>query len=109
MRTHELLYEDANCSVYQIYWPANSGLDWHEHGESYATVTVVQGALTNSTIDDDYYGDVDSECMVAGETFTVLPYVRHRVVNDWDEPAVSIHVYMPPLVTVYDADMEITG
>ena len=109
MRTHELLYEDEHCNIFRICWPSGYGLDFHDHGESYATITVVEGALSNTTIDDDYYGEAGSEFMVAGETFNVLPFQRHKVVNDWDEPAVSIHVYIPPLTSLYDDELEIIG
>ena len=110
MRTHQLLYEDETCNVYRIVWPQNHGLGFHHHGEACATITVISGVLTNYSLVEVPNGDfsrMTDELFVEGETFTVLPFEEHCVINHWHEPAVSIHVYSPPLREVYDEELEI--
>lgn len=87
-----------------LTWLPGQGTDWHDHGGSAGAFVTVQGTLTER----------HAWLNTAG-TPTILPEERrlsagslrsfgtrhvHRVTNDDLEPAVSVHVYAPALVTM---------
>lgn len=107
-RTHELIFEDEDRSVYLIAWPYGTGLDWHDHGTSNAEITVVAGTLTEYTSSfglnpNDGYAHTPEEV----EKWQVPFGVFHKVINHDEETAVSVHIYRPPLTVDYDADLEL--
>lgn len=107
MRRHVLLHESENCNVWMIEWPPGTGLDWHDHGSSYAQVYVIEGILTNffrpTTLEPDKPGH---EYLRTGN-FTVQRHAEHKVLNRENDTAVSIHVYTPPLKMDYPDELEI--
>lgn len=45
---------------------------------------------------------------INGDVFGIAPHTLHRVVNLSGSPAVSVHVYRPPLTQTYPPELEIT-
>ena len=83
--------------VWVIGWTKGQGVPLHDHGESTGAIAVVEGRLTERTVEA---GRLVETGLGAG-TVRRLPADRvHEVANDEDEHATSIHVYSPPLSTM---------
>lgn len=102
VRSHRLLHESEECNVWEITWPPGSGLDWHDHGSSDAHIFMSSGTLIE-------YMEISAveRSQPAGSWWLVPRRVQHKIVNESVGSAVSIHVYRPPLNTVYSEDLEI--
>jgi quercetin dioxygenase-like cupin family protein len=92
-RWYERLHHDDDHEVWLISWLPGQSTGFHDHGDSEGAFAVVLGSL---------------EEREPGETRTVdsgglsafgRDYV-HDVRNVSDAPAVSVHVYSPPLSTM---------
>jgi predicted metal-dependent enzyme (double-stranded beta helix superfamily) len=101
-RCVRLLATDA-YEVWVIAWAPGQAADLHDHGRSVGNLTVVEGALTERAVDE---AGVRAEVLQAGDVRYLPAGLVHEVVNLSDEPAISIHVYAPPLshMTRYDEE-----
>jgi mannose-6-phosphate isomerase-like protein (cupin superfamily) len=94
-RTYARIRSAPDHDVWVIVWGAGSGIELHDHGGSAGAFAVARGALTET---DEAQGGARTERRVAvGDGRRVDPSVRHAVHNGGDTPAVSVHVYSPPL------------
>ena len=84
-----------DVDVWLLTWLPDQGTDLHDHGDSAAALTVVQGRLTE--VRADRGGTLSSVQLGVGASHWVAPGVVHDIVNRFSEPAVSIHVYAPRL------------
>lgn len=84
------------ADVWILSWLDSQGTEPHDHGDSRAAFTVVQGALTEFR--PSARGELVPHELAAGRTQTVAPGQIHDVLNRGASPAVSIHAYSPPLV-----------
>lgn len=107
MRRHVLVHESESCNVWLIEWPPGTGLDWHDHGNSHARITVIEGILTNYFRPTEWEPDKSGSEYLRMGNFSVPRGVEHKVVNREDDTAVSIHVYSPPLIVEYPETLEI--
>lgn len=84
------------------WWPGQS-VELHDHGDSHAAFTVVEGDLIEVTGRRD--GTLERVELPTGATRLVRAGTRHDVLNLATTPATSIHVYSPQLtsMTFYDA------
>lgn len=80
--------------VWLLSWLTTQGTELHDHGDSAAAFTVVQGALTEVRAAG---GQLTTQHLRSGDVQTVAPAVVHDVVNRESRPAVSIHAYAPRL------------
>ena len=84
-----------------IYWPSGGSLDLHDHGGSAGAFSVVSGALDEARVE----GGVKSERTLGpGETAGFGPSSVHAIINRGSEMATSVHVYSPPLSSMYYYD-----
>jgi mannose-6-phosphate isomerase-like protein (cupin superfamily) len=92
----------GDVDVWLLTWLPSQSTDLHDHGDSCAAFTVVEGALTE--VRAAAGGDITSTALAAGGVRLVRRGVVHDVRNDLLEPAVSIHAYAPRLqrMTFYD-------
>jgi predicted metal-dependent enzyme (double-stranded beta helix superfamily) len=105
-RWHQRLYRDQRVDVWLISWLPAQGTELHDHGASSGSFTVVSGTLTESVVDDGRLLDRD---WTAGSSVGFsAPYV-HDVRNTSTQPAVSVHVYSPPLSTMNFYDLSARG
>ena len=83
------------------WWPGQS-VELHDHGESHAAFTVVDGDLVEVTA--AAWGGFERLEVTSGSSRVVPAGTRHDVLNLTAAPATSIHVYSPPLtaMTFYD-------
>jgi mannose-6-phosphate isomerase-like protein (cupin superfamily) len=94
----------AECyEVWVLGWWPGQSVELHDHGDSHAAFTVVEGELVEVTGRSD--GGLDRLELPTGATRLVRAGTRHDVLNLGTGPATSIHVYSPQLtsMTFYDA------
>jgi mannose-6-phosphate isomerase-like protein (cupin superfamily) len=89
-RWYERLLADDDHEVWLISWLPGQATGFHDHGESEGAFAVVLGSLEER--DPGEGRTVD-----AGESWTFGRDYVHDVRNASDAPAVSVHVYSPPL------------
>jgi predicted metal-dependent enzyme (double-stranded beta helix superfamily) len=83
--------------VWVIGWTKGQAVPLHDHGEAAGAVAVVEGRLTERTVED---GRLRETRLDAGTVHRLPPDRVHEVANDDEVPATSIHVYSPPLSTM---------
>jgi uncharacterized RmlC-like cupin family protein len=91
-----LLATDA-YEAWLLHWRPGSAVTPHDHGDSHGAVHVVTGELTEVRW---YAGRRTIRDVGAGGQFDVPHGLVHDVVAFHDQPAVSIHVYSPPLTSM---------
>jgi mannose-6-phosphate isomerase-like protein (cupin superfamily) len=85
----------GDVDVWLLTWLPDQRTELHDHGDSAAALTVVQGRLTEVRAHrSGTLADVD---VGVGDASWVAPGVVHDVVNRSSQPAVSIHAYAPRL------------
>lgn len=95
-RWYTPLFETAEANAWLITWAPGTVIEPHDHGDSSATVVVVEGRLTERYRPRD--ADTSTERQLAATTAVSFgPEHVHEVANETDRPATSIHVYSPPL------------
>ena len=88
------LHGDHVLDVWLLTWLHDQSTDLHDHGDSAAAFTVVQGELSEVRL----HGLAERRRPVgAGETLTIAPGIVHDVRNPRGLAAISIHAYSPPL------------
>jgi quercetin dioxygenase-like cupin family protein len=88
------LLATAAYEVWVIGWMPGQEVELHDHGGSTGVVLVVDGELTEQSVED---GRLVRRTLQADDTRVVPPDAKHAVANDGTRPATSIHVYAPPL------------
>ncbi|NOU99147.1 cysteine dioxygenase [Paenibacillus planticolens] len=99
-----VLYSTQHLEVIIIHIPPSAATAIHNHGTSIGAACLVQGNIVNSTfvLDKDGYPIVENDVFIkAGDCFTAPQNQIHQLSNPFHEPAVSIHVYSPPLRDVH--------
>ena len=91
------LHADDRSDVWLLTWLQDQTTELHDHGDSTAAFTVVQGALEEVRHDR---GRLASAGLRPGRTQWVAPGIVHDVRNVGVLPAVSIHAYSPPLTSM---------
>lgn len=89
-RWYERLSADGDHEVWLISWLPGQATGFHDHGESEGAFTVVLGRLEERE-------PGAARTVVAGGSWTFGRDYVHDVRNASDAPAVSVHVYSPPL------------
>jgi quercetin dioxygenase-like cupin family protein len=94
-RVYELLRHDPDVMAWLICWSDDHDTGFHDHDVSSGAVAVVQGSVCEERL---RLGAAPSRRVVrAGETFAFAADDIHRVRHVGDQPAVTVHVYSPPL------------
>jgi predicted metal-dependent enzyme (double-stranded beta helix superfamily) len=96
------LLADDRAEVWVIGWPPGHRTTAHDHGGAEATILVVEGELSESTLATDG-GSARERRLAAGprgEAVALPGDVVHDVGNPGPAVATSLHVYSPPLSTM---------
>lgn len=94
-RAYELIWEDPDVNAWLIYWSEDNDTGFHDHDESAAAILVIDGHLREERL---RLGRAPQARVIGpGATFFVPPTAIHRVLHTGTSPALSIHVYSPPL------------
>jgi predicted metal-dependent enzyme (double-stranded beta helix superfamily) len=99
-RLYEELLSDAHLTAWLICWMDDQDTGFHDHDVSAGAVSVVGGRVCEERL---AIGGDRSEIGQRGRTFAVgdsfhfSPADIHRVRHSGSDPAVTLHVYSPPL------------
>jgi predicted metal-dependent enzyme (double-stranded beta helix superfamily) len=97
--------------AWAIGWPPGGHIELHDHGQSNGAVTVVRGALTETTVraTDRGVALIGTHHVGAGDHRTFGPHYVHDLTNDGLDDAISVHVYGPKLKTMTYYEMDPHG
>ena len=92
------LHADSSHDVWLISWLQSQSTTLHDHGGSSGAFSVVSGRL------HEYAPGGHERVVTAGGLRSFGPRHVHDVYNPYPSPAVSVHVYSPPLtlMSYYD-------
>ena len=94
-RHFEQLWRDDHVDVWVISWASGNDTGFHDHDVSSGAVAVVEGELIEERL---VLGGAPRRLRHrAGDVFDFDSAHVHRMRQDSDAPAVSIHAYSPPL------------
>jgi predicted metal-dependent enzyme (double-stranded beta helix superfamily) len=95
-RQYEELLRDDQLTAWLICWLDDHDTGFHDHDLSAGAVAVVSGAVREERLGID--GPTRERELVAGECFHFSAADIHRVTHAGSGPAVTLHVYSPPLL-----------
>ena len=94
-RHFEQLWRDDHVDVWVISWMNGNDTGYHDHDVSSGAVAVVEGEIVEERM--VLGGPPHRLRHEQGEAFDFDASHVHRMRQDSDAPAVSIHAYSPPL------------
>jgi len=94
-RLYEELLSDDHVTAWLICWMDDQDTGFHDHDVSSGAVAVVSGGVREQRLTID--GPPRDRRFSAGQTFHFSPADIHRVRHAGTDPAVTLHVYSPPL------------
>jgi predicted metal-dependent enzyme (double-stranded beta helix superfamily) len=92
-RWYERIHLDADHEVWVISWLPGQSTGFHDHGDAAGAFAVALGSLEECGV-----GSVRT--LTSGESRHFGPGYVHDVGNGSIAPAVSVHVYSPPLAAM---------
>jgi predicted metal-dependent enzyme (double-stranded beta helix superfamily) len=95
-RLYQQLLSDDHLSAWLICWMDDQDTGFHDHDVSAGAVSVVSGAVLEERL--TLAGPPRARVLRAGESFHFCPADIHRVRHAQSDPAVTLHVYSPPLL-----------
>jgi predicted metal-dependent enzyme (double-stranded beta helix superfamily) len=95
-RIYEELLSDERLTAWLICWMDDQDTGFHDHDVSAGAVAVVSGAVHEERLCVE--GAPALRTCAAGESFHFEPADIHRVRHAGSDPAVTLHVYSPPLL-----------
>jgi mannose-6-phosphate isomerase-like protein (cupin superfamily) len=94
-RVYEQIWSDEDVNAWVICWSEHHDTGFHDHDLSAAGIAVVSGRVREERL--TLGAAPRGREFGAGESFAVPPVAIHRILHAGDGPAVTIHVYSPPL------------
>jgi hypothetical protein len=95
-RHYEELLRDDHLTAWLICWLEDHDTGFHDHDISAGAVAVVSGAVREERLSIE--GPPRDRMLAAGESFHFSAADIHRVSHAGTGPAVTLHVYSPPLL-----------
>jgi predicted metal-dependent enzyme (double-stranded beta helix superfamily) len=95
-RVYEELLSDEHVTAWLICWMDEHDTGFHDHDISAGAVAVVSGAVREERLAID--GPPRQGVFRAGASFHFSAADIHRVSHAGSDPAVTLHVYSPPLL-----------
>ncbi len=99
------LLATAFYDVWLVTWPADAGLEPHDHGDVRSVLHVVDGEVTEFYRDRAVRADPVARTLRRGVSVTSEPSIVHALANRSGRDATTLHVYSPPLVDVTSSDL----
>jgi len=96
-RHYERVLATPSYEAWIIYWPAGTGLELHDHGDSAGAFAVVAGQLQETSV---MPGRPEIRQLRPGDAASIARGQVHGVSNTASEGATSVHVYSPPITTM---------
>lgn len=102
-RHYEEIFSDDYVTAWLICWMEDQDTGFHDHDISCGAVAVVSGCVREERLAleglfDD--GGCSERLVRAGESFSFSASDIHRVRHAGSGPAVTLHVYSPPLLSM---------
>jgi predicted metal-dependent enzyme (double-stranded beta helix superfamily) len=94
-RVYEMLMHDEHVMAWVICWMDDHDTGFHDHDVSNGAVAVVRGRVREQRLRIGQ--EPASRTFGAGDVFDFAASDIHRVTHEPGEPAVTVHVYSPPL------------
>ena len=94
-RHYELLHHDDRSMAWVISWMDDHDTGFHDHDVSAGAVAVARGCIREERL--RMGAAPHSRIYRAGDVLDFEASDIHRVAHEPGEPAVTIHVYSPPL------------
>jgi predicted metal-dependent enzyme (double-stranded beta helix superfamily) len=94
-RVYEELLSDEHVTAWLICWMDDQDTGFHDHDISAGAVAVVGGNVREERL--AIGGDPRGRQFAAGDAFHFSASDIHRVRHRGSDPAVTLHVYSPPL------------
>ncbi|MEV5412780.1 cysteine dioxygenase family protein [Thermopolyspora sp. NPDC052614] len=101
-RWYERLHQDEDVEIWLLSWMPGQTTGFHDHGGSRGAFAVALGTLR----EDDLLRERD---LAPGDVRAFGPDHIHDVRNVSNAPAVSVHVYSPPLSLMHRYDRTESG
>ena len=95
-RVYEELLSDEHVTAWLICWMDDHDTGFHDHDVSSGAVAVVSGAVREERLAIE--GPLRTGVFRAGASFHFSAADIHRVSHAGSDPAVTLHVYSPPLL-----------
>jgi len=95
-RRYDELLSDAHLTAWLICWMDDHDTGFHDHDVSCGAVAVVSGAVREQRL--VISGPPRDRTFRAGASFHFSASDIHRVRHTGSDPAVTLHVYSPPLL-----------
>jgi predicted metal-dependent enzyme (double-stranded beta helix superfamily) len=95
-RVYEELLSDEHVTAWLICWMDEHDTGFHDHDVSAGAVAVVSGAVCEERL--AIAVPPRKRICQAGSSFHFAPSDIHRVSHAGADPAVTLHVYSPPLL-----------
>jgi len=95
-RVYEELLSDDHLTAWLICWMDEHDTGFHDHDVSCGAVAVVSGAVREERLAIE--GPPRAGVFRAGASFHFSASDIHRVSHAGSDPAVTLHVYSPPLL-----------
>ncbi len=95
-RVYEELLSDQHLTAWLICWMDEHDTGFHDHDVSCGALAVVSGAVREERLAID--GPTRRGVFRAGSSFHFASSDIHRVSHAGADPAVTLHVYSPPLL-----------
>lgn len=101
-RSWRLLAQARDFDAWLIAWPSGSAAELHDHGGSRGAIHVINGSLVETIPWRDEGGGVTLARREVHSGFTLAFGAGHvhDVQNEAAVPALSLHVYSPPLASM---------
>jgi predicted metal-dependent enzyme (double-stranded beta helix superfamily) len=97
-RCYEELLSDEHLTAWLICWMDDHDTGFHDHDGSAGAVAVVSGAVREERLTIN--GRPRTRTFAVGDVFHFSPADIHRVRHAGSDPAVTLHVYSPPLLSM---------
>jgi predicted metal-dependent enzyme (double-stranded beta helix superfamily) len=97
-RHYEEIFSDDYVTAWLICWMEDHDTGFHDHDVSCGAVSVVSGCVREERLAPDGLGS--DKLVRAGESFHFSASDIHRVRHAGSDPAVTLHVYSPPLLSM---------
>ncbi len=95
-RQYRELLHDEHLTAWLICWMQNQDTGFHDHDLSAGALIVVGGRVCEERLSLE--GSPKRSVYSAGESFCFSAADIHRVRHHGTDPAVTLHVYSPPLL-----------
>jgi predicted metal-dependent enzyme (double-stranded beta helix superfamily) len=105
-RVWRLLASSEAFEAWVIGWPVGGAIELHDHGGSTGVIVVARGELVEIAVKGNHHGVLKARRSTLPTSASIAFDVTHvhEIVNMGPDPAMSVHVYAPPLktMTYYD-------